>query len=53
MPTPRKPGESEDAFVSRCMSYMNDKHPDKPQKQQLAICYQYAGEKKAGKKSAK
>lgn len=38
MPIPRpNSGESEDAYIGRCMSAMSD--DDKPQDQKLAICF--------------
>lgn len=41
MPVPKpKSGESQDDFISRCMSALADSDPDRPQKQRLAICFQ-------------
>ena len=38
IPKPRK-GEPSDEFIGRCMSWMHDNEPERPKKQQLAMCY--------------
>lgn len=50
MPEPRKPGESQNDFMGRCMHYMKKNHGDKPHTQQVAICMSYSRDKGAGKK---
>jgi hypothetical protein len=39
MPTPPTEGESKDQFMGRCMSVMHKEAKDKPQDQQVAICF--------------
>lgn len=40
MPVPKpKPDESQQEFISRCISEMHDIDPDRPQDQIIAICY--------------
>lgn len=40
MPIPEpKEGENEDKFISRCVSKMAELHPEKDNKERLAICY--------------
>jgi hypothetical protein len=38
MPTPRK-GESQKAYVSRCISMRQHEHPEENTKQSAAVCY--------------
>jgi hypothetical protein len=52
MPDPRKPDESHEEFMRRCMSYMADNHPEKKREEKVAICMSMArrgGERKDGK----
>jgi len=37
MPLPKPSGESQDEFISRCMSELAGEFPD--QEQRLAVCY--------------
>lgn len=53
IPTPNK-GESQNQFVSRCMSFLADEESDLEQKQRLAVCFtKYKNWKKNRKKRAK
>lgn len=49
MPIPKPAGnESEDEFVSRCMSELNEEYPD--QEQRSAICYNAFSDEKSNSK---
>lgn len=43
MPEPRKKGESEEDFISRCMSEIKDEYPDNSQR--YAVCKSYSDKK--------
>lgn len=43
-------GETEDSFVSRCVSVRQKENPGESQKQSVAICYSMYRDKKGGKK---
>jgi len=47
MPTPGE-GESQNEFISRCISYMHDEHPDMDDDQIQAACYDIWREDKEG-----
>lgn len=48
VPTPRG-GESQDKFISRCMSSLADTDPDRPQKQRIAMCFSSWRKARGGK----
>jgi len=40
MPVPKpEPGESEDDFISRCISTLHDTDPERPDDQIIAMCF--------------
>lgn len=39
MPTPPRKGESEKAFMARCMKHMHEKESDKSKEHMGAICH--------------
>ena len=46
MPVPKpNPGEQQDDFISRCVSWLADDSPDMPNKQRVAICFSQWREK--------